>query len=341
MSHHPIENLPEFTNLINVADPRLGAQTLYATDDFFAAKERILNPEAAVFIDGKYDDNGKWMDGWESRRKREFGHDYLIIKLAKPASINGIDIDTSHFTGNFPSAASLDGINLPEDVADNQWSTPQCNKLEWQEILPSHALSGNSHHYLDIDSEQVFTHLRFNIYPDGGVARLRVYGQIELNSINTDETLDLAAALNGGREIACSDAHFGKPSNMLLPHPAPNMGEGWETRRRREPGYDWCIIELGQAGIVEDIEVDTAYFKGNFPDSVSMQAAYSPNTPTQTLITQSMFWDTLLEQSKLSADSKHPLKPNKWEKPITHVRINMHPDGGISRVRLYGKAVNK
>lgn len=335
------DTLPAFTKKTNVADSRLGAKALFASDDFFAPKERILKPDTPVFIVGKYDDHGKWMDGWESRRKRHLGHDYLIIKLAKPTKVAGVDIDTSHFTGNYPSSASIDYLYdtaLEESDTQHNMSEAEWNAQDWQTLVDMTPLQGHSHAFIETDNQNLVTHVRLNIFPDGGVARLRIYGDIQLSTSST-ETIDLIGALNGGRAIACNDAHFGVVENLLLPTKAPNMGEGWETRRRREPGNDWCIIALGQAGTVDSIEVDTAFFKGNFPDKVSIQAVYSPNTPDETLVTQSMFWETLLEPQKLSADNVHTFDDIKTDKPITHIRVNIFPDGGISRVKLFGKLV--
>lgn len=328
--------LPEFTHLINVADDRLGAKTLFASDEFFAAKERILNAEPAVFVVGKYDDNGKWMDGWETRRKRHLGNYYLIIKLARPAKIQGFDIDTSHFTGNYPPACQIEGVQLDKD-SDHE-TAEFWGKQNWQSLTSMVSLQGNSHHYVASEhSDSVITHIRLNIYPDGGVARLRVYGEIVFAEMNkNNEEIDLVSALNGGQAIAWNDAHFGQASNLLLPNKAPNMGEGWETRRRREPGNDWCILQLGRAGIVNKIVIDTAFFKGNFPDKVSIQAVYAPNLPKQALITQSMFWETLLAPQPLSANNVHEFNAILLKTPITHVRVNIFPDGGISRVKLFG-----
>lgn len=337
------ETLPAFVKKTNVADSRLGAKALFSTDDFFAPKDRLLKPELPIFIVGEFDDNGKWMDGWETRRKRHLGYDYTIIQLARPTKISGIDIDTSHFTGNYPSSASIDALYAPELMQQSDAELSGLNKdywdkKDWQPLVGMTALKGHSHEFVSTDSNEVVTHIRLNIYPDGGVARLRVYGDIQLDSsAGTTETIDLVGALNGGRAIACNDAHFGAVENLLLPTKAPNMGEGWETRRRREPGNDWCIIALGQAGTVEAIEIDTAYFKGNFPDKVSIQAVYAPDTPDATLVTQSMFWDTLLEPQALKADNVVTFSDLKIDTPITHIRVNIFPDGGISRVRLFGK----
>jgi len=328
-------NAPEFTRrYVNLADPRLGAQALEASDEFFAPKERMLNPEPAVFVVGKYDDNGKWMDGWETRRKRVSGFDWCVVKLARPGVIKGIDIDTSHFTGNFPPAASIEGAHVVE-------GTPT-QATQWTEVVPSMTLQGNTHHYVEIGSEQPFTHLRVNIYPDGGIARLRVYGQPQLDwsSASRTELFDLAAMENGAYVVGANNQHFGPASTLLMPGRGANMGDGWETRRRREPGNDWCIVALAQPGVIKKIEVDTAHFKGNFPDRCSLQAAYVKGGTDSSLVTQAMFWPVLLGEQKLQMDKQHVFESELAALgPVTHVRFNIYPDGGVSRLRLFSTLV--
>jgi allantoicase len=328
-------NAPEFTRrYVNHADPRLGAQALEASDEFFAPKERMFNPEPAVFIAGKYDDNGKWMDGWETRRKRVSGFDWCVVKLARPGVIKGIDIDTSHFTGNFPPAASIEGAHVV-DGAPTQ-------ATQWTEVVPSMTLQGNTHHYVDIAREQAFTHLRVNIYPDGGIARLRVYGQPQLDwsSASRSEWFDLAAMENGAYIVGANNQHFGPASTLLMPGRGANMGDGWETRRRREPGNDWCIVALAQPGVIKKIEVDTAHFKGNYPDRCSLQAAYVKGGTDSSLVTQAMFWPVLLGEQKLQMDKQHVFESELAALgPVTHVRFNIYPDGGVSRLRLFGTLV--
>ena len=316
---------------VNLADPRLGAKALFANDEFFAPAERMLNPEPAVFIPGKYDDHGKWMDGWESRRKRVEGHDHCIVRLALPGVVKGVDIDTSHFTGNFPPAASIDACLVDSDPGD---------KTRWTEILPAAGLQGNSHHVLAVASDQAWSHVRLNIYPDGGVARLRVYGQVlrDWKKVDRSALIDLAAIENGGRAVACSDQHYGTPWNLLAPGRGVNMSDGWETRRRREPGNDWAILALGHRGTIRRIEIDTAHFKGNYPDRCALLAADVTGGTDDSLVTQSMFWRTLLPAHKLEMDHQHVIEKGLAEVgPVTHVRVDIIPDGGLSRLRLFGE----
>ena len=330
----PDPNAPNFTRrYMNLADPRLGAQAIFCTDDFFAPMTRMLDPEPAVFVPGKYDEHGKWMDGWESRRKRVNGHDFAVVRLARRGVIFGADIDTSHFSGNYPPAASLEACDCAGDPGP---TTP------WTEILPSVDLQGNSHHYHALAGAQAFTHVRLHIYPDGGVARLRLYGQPQRDwaSVSRSELIDLASVENGGYVVASNNQHFGLASNMLMPGRGANMGDGWETRRRREPGNDWCVIALGQPGTIAKIEVDTCHFKGNYPDRCSIQAAFVTGGTETSLITQSMFWPLLLPEQPLQMDLLHGFEKEVIALgAITHIRYNMHPDGGTSRLRLWGRLV--
>ncbi len=326
------DTIPDFvTDWIDLAQPRLGAEIVSCSDDFFAECSRMLQAHDAVFIDGKFDDNGKWMDGWETRRRRNGGYDHAIVKLGLAGIIKGVDIDTSHFTGNFPPAGSLDAcfcMGSPDD------------ETEWVAVIPSVSLKADSHHYFEVDDARAFSHIRLNIFPDGGVARLRIYGQVQCDWEEKDknQTYDLAAVESGARAIAWNDSHYGSPANLLAPGRGVNMGDGWETRRRREPGHDWCIIELGHAGQIEDIIIDTAHFKGNYPDRCSIQAALVEGGTTDSIITQSQFWPDLLPSSKLEMDTVHEFSDTIQPRgPISHVRLSVFPDGGISRIRLFGK----
>jgi allantoicase len=324
---------PDFARrYVNLADARLGAQALAASDEFFAAKERMLDPAPAQFIPGKYDAHGKWMDGWESRRKRVAGHDWCVVQLARPGRVHGVDLDTSHFTGNYPPAASLEGCNLAGGAPGPGTA--------WFPLLPPINLGGNRHHYVAIDCAATVSHVRINIYPDGGLARLRVYATPLFDAKATDEDglIDLVSALNGGSVVAANDEHFGLASNLLLPGRGANMGDGWETRRRREPGNDWCVLALARPGTIVAIEVDTCHFKGNYPDCCSIQAALVVGGSAESLVTQSMFWPTLLPEQKLEMDRQHHYRGEIAALgPVSHVRFNIFPDGGVSRLRLRGR----
>ncbi|MEJ6394493.1 allantoicase [Gymnodinialimonas sp. 2305UL16-5] len=317
---------------INLASAGLGAKAIFATNDFFAPLERMLHDSDPIFIEGKFDENGKWMDGWESQRRRDGGHDHAIVRLAAPGRIIGFDVDTSHFTGNYAPAVMIEACSFKGNVPPED--------QRWVPVLPHKPLGPSAHHYFSCSVYESWTHLRVHIYPDGGVARLRVYGVPELSAANTDGDIDLAAALNGGRILGFSDAHYGDYTRLLAPGRGVNMGDGWETRRRREPGYDWMVIALGARGEIQRAVVDTKFFKGNYPDSVSMQAADLRDFGdglTDALITDSMFWQRILDRQKLGPDAEHHFTDQLAKLgPVTHVRLNIHPDGGVSRLRLFG-----
>ena len=310
---------------IQLEQPRLGTSVTYATDEFFAAKERLIEPQAPVFIEDKYDDHGKWMDGWESRRRRSPGHDHCIIRLGLPGVVHGVDIDTSFFTGNYPPQASIDACSSDEDVP----------AADWTEILPVTDLQGDTHHYLAIESDAVWTHLRLNIYPDGGVARLRIYGEVRPDFSAVTGSIDLVALENSGRAIACSDEHYGSMHNLNLSGRGKNMGDGWETARRRRPGNDWVVLALGHPGRIDKVEVDTAHFKGNYPDRVALDAAmFASDEEAQHA---SDGWRTLLPESKLEMDKQHYFEDELQDiGVVSHVRMSIYPDGGVSRLRLHG-----
>ena len=326
----PAFELPaHLTHLTNLADARIGAKIMDCSDEFFAEAKRMLNADAPIFIEDKFDDHGKWMDGWETRRKRHAGYDWCIVKLGVAGKIYGLDIDTTFFTGNYPASAALEACYMPDDQRD---------QAEWHSLLPNSVLGSSQHHIFDTSSDQVFTHIRLNIFPDGGIARLRVYGEVQIQLKDSDQILDLLALENGGRVIAYSDAHYGHPRNLINPGRGVNMGDGWETKRRRAPGFDWCVLALGQAGLIEKIEIDTAHFKGNFPAQVSIQAVYVQDATDPQLIPQSMFWPFLLEAQDMQMDHVHSyINEVLAHEKISHIRVNMIPDGGISRIRLWGK----
>jgi allantoicase len=272
------------------------------------------------------------MDGWESRRKRQPGHDYCIVRLGVPGVIHGIDIDTRYFTGNFPPSASVDACECDADVPDDATT--------WQEILPAVELQGDAHHFHEITDKRQYSHLRLHIYPDGGVARLRIFGEITPAwvQVSGDDIVDLFALQNGGRALLCSDEHFGSMHNLNLPGRGINMGDGWETARRRGPGHDWVILALGHAGTVTHVEIDTAHFKGNYPDSGSLQAALLEDADYATLGEDSNSWPELLPPQKLGMDREHQFRDELRKLgPVSHLRLCMFPDGGISRLRVFGR----
>jgi allantoicase len=328
----------DFTELVDLAQERLGGAVVVANDEFFAPKENLLKASQPIFIEGKYTDLGKWMDGWETRRRRTPGFDWCIIRLGLAGRISGVVVDTSHFKGNYPEHCSLEAVAIDGHAPVERLLDPS---TEWTEILPHSKLQGDSQNPFTIADERRFTHLRFKIYPDGGVARLRVYGEVLPDwqrLLQRGGEIDLAAIEQGGRVLSCSDMFFGHRHNLIMPGRALDMSDGWETKRRRGPGHDWTIIRLGKRGRIRRVEVDTAHFKGNFPESCSLEGTdasrHELDDPT---VPADLSWTELLPRTRLQAHTRHFFDEEiKDVGPVTHLRFNIYPDGGVSRLRAMG-----
>jgi allantoicase len=320
--------LPAFLEkCINLAEPEHGGAICSVSDEFFAPAKRMLSPDAPIFIPDRFDQHGKWMDGWESRRKRTRGHDYCVLRI-RPGVIRGIEIDTSFFTGNFPPAAMLEACSVDIEPDEN---------TRWTELVAKTELDGDSVRVIAVENKDTWSHIRLNIYPDGGIARLRVYGDPEFyeSAGNRDQWIDLVSSVAGGRALECNNEHFGEMGNLLSNLPVANMGDGWETRRRRHPGNDWVILRLGQAGRVCRVEVDTAFFRGNYPARCSLKGA----SPAQgaDLVTESAEWPEILPAVALGPDQLHVFENQISDAGnVTHVRLDIYPDGGVARLRLFG-----
>ncbi len=327
--------MSRFTEHVDLAAERLGGRALATSDEFFAEKENLLKPGRGVFIADKYTDRGKWMDGWESRRKRTPGHDWCIVALGLPGVIRGVDIDTNHFLGNFPEAASVEACHAPDASVDALMAAT------WVELVPLVRLEGGAQNLFAVEHATSFTHVRLNIYPDGGVARLRIHGEVTPDwpaLVAQGEPLDLAATVNGGRALLSSDMFFSHKDHLLGPGASTHMGDGWETKRKRGPGHDWLIIRLGRPGTVASVEVDTSHFKGNFPDRCSIDGALiEGDVPEEFLTSRAIAWTELLPSVKLSADHKHEYAELAARGPFSHVRLNIYPDGGVARLRVWGR----
>ena len=322
--------------LVDLALARVGGVAVLANDEFFAEKENLLKLGRGVFIPDKYTDRGKWMDGWETRRRRTPGNDWCVVQLGLRGVIKQVDIDTNHFLGNHPPFASLDAVclsnRLPNDVQ-------AIEALSWTPVLAKSPLNPGSQNLFAITNDQTWTHVRLNIFPDGGVARLRVYGVVvpDWSKLKPGELVDLASVTNGGVALVCSDMFFSSMNNLIMPGRAENMGDGWETKRRRGPGYDWIILKLGRPGSIRKVEVDTNHFKGNYPDMCSIEGCAAPDASTDKLTKGKTHWSEILPKTKLEADKQH-----FFEKEIssidncTHIRLNIYPDGGVSRLRVWG-----
>jgi allantoicase len=332
----------EFTRFVDLASERLGGRVVAANDEFFAPKENLLKHAKPVFIEGKYTDKGKWMDGWETRRRRTPGCDWCIVRLGLPGMLRGVVVDTSFFTGNYPAQFSLEGCDLGGSAPyRDEKKKLAAAATHWQEILPETVLKGDALNPVAVEQAGRYTHVRFKIYPDGGVARLRLYGEVLPSAAGiAKRELDLAAIENGGRVIATSDQFYSEPLNLLRPGRSKIMSDGWETRRRRGPGHDWAIVKLGVAGKIQRVEVDTAHFKGNFPDSCSIEVCEAEGAAAEESRLSDASWRQLLPRVPLQANRSHTFRRQLQEVgAATHVRLNIYPDGGIARFRVFGRAV--
>ena len=312
---------------INLAARALGGDVLSCSDDFFAEKDNLLLASDPVFLPEKFTAYGKWMDGWESRRRRDGKNDWVIIRLAVTGNVEIIEVDTRHFQGNAPGAVQLEYIDSDTDPDE---------KTSWQPLAERTEVNPDFRNLITLARPVRASHIRLTMIPDGGIARLRVYGSIPLESQNhlPGEPVDTAAIMNGGRSVACSDSFFSSMQNLLLPGRGVDMHDGWETRRRRQGGHDWVIVRLSVPTQVKRIEVDTLHFKGNYPDHCTIEACQSadeqPDDSTQ--------WVTILPEQKLHAHRNHTFlqELENARQLYTHVRLNIFPDGGVSRFRVIG-----
>jgi allantoicase len=295
-----------------------------ASDEFFAEKENLIKAAAPVFTPHSFGPKGQIYDGWETRRRRGPGgalpdpaeHDWVIARFGAPGVVHAVVVDTAFFTGNYPQACSVQacsaaGYPAAEDLAG------------WMEIVPRTELSGDTQHVFPVSLRRRFTHVRLNIFPDGGVARLRVHGTVVPPPGMLDGlTFDLAALENGADIVGCSDEFYSTPRNVISPGLSRVMGEGWETRRRRIPGHEWLVIQLTGHAVIKMAEIDTSGYRGNAPGEARLEVG------------DGWRWTDLLARMPLRPDTVHRFRVDG--PPGTHARLSIFPDGGVARIRLYG-----
>ena len=311
--------MSDWTRLPDLASRALGGAVIAANDEFFAAKENLVKPGPAE-ARAEFGHRGKEYDGWETRRRRTRGHDWALVRLGAPGVVAGVVVDTSFFTGNYPPQASLQGA-----AVEGHPSADEVAKADWQPLLTLADLEGGTANAFAVDSDRRITHVRLCIHPDGGVARLRVHGTVLPDPRLLDTcAIDLAALENGGRVTGVSDEFFGRPDQLIGRGLARNMGEGWETRRRRDTGNDWVEVALACEGVVTLAELDTSYFLGNAPGSASLTGLGDDGEVV------------LLPRTRLLPDTRHrfvlPAAPG-----VERVRLDVFPDGGMARLRLWGR----
>ncbi len=324
------------TYFVDLASERVGGETLSCSDDFFAEMENLLKAGRGTFIDDKYTQRGKWMDGWESRRSygrdngREF--DWCIIRLGISGVIRGFDIDTNYFRGNAPQTVSVEACTSAGQPDESS---------VWHTVLDKSDVTAHSQNIFEIVNTQPWTHVRLNMFPDGGIARFRVYGDADVNwnDFVEGELIDLASIKNGAKALLVSDMFFSDKNNLIMPGRGKDMGDGWETKRRRDPGPDWSIVKLATQGNVEKVVVDTYHFKGNFPDTFTLEGINTSSDDFNDANAE-LDWQPIIPQTTLYAHREHlfinEIVADRLQQ-FTHVKLSIYPDGGISRMRVFGK----
>ena len=325
---------------VDLASERVGGETLACSDDFFAEMENLLKPGRGIFIEDKFTERGKWMDGWESRRSygRDNGRDcdWCIIRLGISGKIHALDIDTNYFRGNAPEKVSVEACVSEVEPNEN---------TVWHTVLEATDVKAHSQNLFTLDTAGkdnniACTHVRLTMFPDGGIARFRVYGEAEVNWSNfvEGELIDLASIKNGAKALLVSDMFFSDKNNLIMPGRGVNMADGWETKRRRDPGPDWSIVKLAATGSVRKVIIDTCHFKGNFPDTFLLEGCVS-DSDDFTDGGASVTWTPIIAKTKLFAHREHLFTKEiiaNQQQAFTHVRLSIFPDGGISRMRVFG-----
>lgn len=322
-------NAPE--NLPDLASRAVGGAVVYANDEFFAERENLIKPENPVFQPGTFGHKGQIYDGWETRRRREDGVDFALIRLGVPGIPRRIVVDTSFFRGNYPPEVSVQGCGV-----EGYPSPEELLRAEWEELVPRSPVEGDARTGFDVDDARRYTHLRLCMHPDGGIARLRVHGEPIADPRWLGDRFDLAALENGGRIAGCSDEFFSVPTNLIKPGLSRVMGEGWETARRRREGNEWVSVLLAAPGVPERVEIDTGYYLGNAPGWASVSGCdarvSNPEDPS--------CWTEVLPRTRLQPDTRHRFRLTARPE-ITHARLDIFPDGGVARLRLDGRVTGE
>ena len=314
-----IDSEEDWRVLPDLASRLLGGGVVYANDEFFAEKENLIEPEPPAFDPAAFGHKGKVYDGWETTRRREPGHDHAIVRLGCPGIVHGVVVDTAFFRGNYPPEVSVEAAR-----AEGYPSPAELAGFDWHTLVARTAAEGDAANGYQVTDRRRWTHVRLSIYPDGGVARLRVHGEVVADPAFLTGTVDLAAMENGGRALDCSDAFYSAPSNLIMPGRPRVMSDGWENARRRGSGNDWVVVQLAAEGVLSQVEIDTTCFVGNAPGWVVLSAG----TPGS--------WREVLPRTRVQPDARHRFLIGD-RLPATHLRLDVIPDGGLARLRAYGE----
>jgi allantoicase len=320
----------DFTQLPDLASRALAGSVVYANDQTFAERENLIMPGPAEFSPGVFGHTGKVYDGWETRRRREPGQDYAVVRLGVPGVVRGVVIDTAWFKGNYPPFASVEATSM-DGAGEAAPSIAELEQAQWETLVPRSAINGDSDNFFDVTDGRRWTHVRLTIYPDGGVARFRVHGEPVPDPRFLDGTVDLAALENGAAVVDCSNLFFSSPEQLLLPGRARTMADGWENARRRDDGNDHVTVRLAARGHVRRVEVDTSYFVGNAPGWASLRGIDARGSDLE-----DGAWFDLVPKTRLQPDTRHYFRAVSAD-AATHVRLDVYPDGGLARLRVNGE----
>jgi allantoicase len=302
----------------DLAARALGGTVVYANDELFADRENLIKAADPVFQPHTFGNKGQIMDGWETRRRRQAAGDgqgdSAIVRLGCGGVVRRVVVDTSYFTGNYPPEISVEGCG-----AEGYPSPAELAAAQWTALVPRSGVSGDARNEFEVDTGERVTHVRLTMFPDGGVARLRVYGEPVPDPRLLPGTIDLAAAENGAAVTDCSNMFYSSPGNLLLPGLAQVMGDGWETSRRRDQSNDWVAVRLACPGAVEVVELDTSHFVGNAPGWGALSYAGGD----------------LLARTALQPDTRHRFAV-AGRLVAEAVRLDIYPDGGMARLRVLG-----
>ncbi len=320
----------DFRRLPDLASRGLGGSVVFTNDDFYADVHSLIAAGPARHDPAEFASRGKVYDGWETRRRRDRAQqpgaadapdgDFVIVRLAVPGIVRGVNIDTLHFAGNYPPAASLQtttvlGYPDPAELLAAEWTT----------VLDHVELDGDSANVVPVEADgpdRLVTHVRLVIHPDGGVARLRVHGEVVADPRRLAPGTDLAALAHGGLIEDCSNLFYASPNNVLMPGVSRVMSDGWETARRRADGNEWLVLRLAAPGMLREVVVDTSRFVGNAPAAARLADADSGAE--------------LLPRTRLQPDLEHRFRLPAAASAVQRVRLDIYPDGGLSRLRLHG-----
>ena len=319
--------MPNFTEYPDLASRDLAGSVISANDELFAPRQNLIMPHKATHAIEDFGHTGKVYDGWETRRRREPGFDWAVIRLGVPGIVHGVVVDTAFFKGNYPPHISVEATSV-EGYPD----TDVLETVPWITLVAKTDCQGDTENHYEVHDHRRWTHIRLNIFPDGGVARFRVHGEVVVDPRFLTTTVDLLAQENGGRLLDTSDAFYSTPANLILSNRARIMGEGWENARRRGDGNDWALFRLGARGVPTMVEVDTSYFIGNAPGRVRVSVA----DETKGSLDDKGSWRDIVPKTRSLVDTRHRFLVDE-RREATHLRLDVYPDGGLARLRCYGE----